>query len=54
VTFLLGEIVSSGRRIVGFDLTEIVPKLQAGIDAIVGARMLAKLCAVSIKGLENR
>lgn len=54
VCFLLCEVVASGRRIVGFDLTEVVPKLQSGIDAVVGARLLAKLCAASIKGLENK
>ena len=51
---LLGEIVASGRRIVGFDVTEVVPKLQSGADALVGARMLAKLCAASLKSAQNR
>ena len=54
VAFLLGEIAASGRRIVGFDVTEVVPKLQSGADALVGARMLAKLCAASLKSVQNR
>lgn len=54
VAFLLGEIAASDRRIVGFDVTEVVPKLQSGADALVGARMLAKLCAASLKSAQNR
>ena len=49
-SFLLGEVVRSRRRIVGFDLCEVAPSREAAgvdrsesIDGIVGARMLYKL-----------
>jgi agmatinase len=43
-SFLLGAVVASGRRIVGFDLCEVVagPGPES-IDAMVGARLLYKL-----------
>lgn len=46
---LINRVASSGRQIVGFDLTEIVPVMDSGVDAAVGARMLVKLCAAAIK-----
>ena len=46
---LINRVVESGRTIVGFDLTEIVPVVDSGVDAVVGARMLVKLCAAALK-----
>lgn len=45
---LINRVAESGREIVGFDLTEIVPVMESGVDAAVGARMLAKLCAAAL------
>lgn len=42
--FLINEIVKSGRKIVGFDLTEVSPSEENEWDANVGARILYKLC----------
>ena len=47
--FLLESVVRSGRRIVGFDLVEVVPKYEERMDEIVGARMLYKLCVLTLK-----
>jgi agmatinase len=40
---LLGAVVQSGRRIVGFDLNEVAPGEDDELDANVGARLLYKL-----------
>jgi agmatinase len=50
--WLLRSVVDSGRRIVGFDLCEVAPNPAAGapaIDAIVGARMLFRLCGQTLR-----
>jgi agmatinase len=50
--WLLKSVVDSGRRIVGFDLCEVAPNPAAGapaIDAIVGARMLFRLCGQALR-----
>jgi agmatinase len=46
---MLEMVVKSGRRIVGFDVVEVSPGPKGGpeIDAIVGARVLYKLCGVA-------
>ncbi len=44
--YLLLAVVRSGRRVVGFDLCEVVPSDDDQWDAIVGARLLYKLCSV--------
>ena len=49
VVYLLGRIVDSGRTIVGFDLTEVVPSLEDKTDAEIAARMLFKLCGMALK-----
>lgn len=41
---LFMAVVTSGRRIVGFDLMEVAPGPQGHWDANIGARMLYKLC----------
>jgi agmatinase len=46
---MLEMVVKSGRRIVGFDVVEVSPGPKGGpeMDAIVGARVLYKLCGVA-------
>ena len=45
---LLEVLQASGRRIVGFDLCEVSPRDLADWDAIVGARLLYKLCGFAM------
>lgn len=50
--FLLSELASSGRTIVGFDLCEVAPDQSDEDnhwDANVGARILYKLCGFTLK-----
>lgn len=47
--WLLDHIAASGRRIAGFDLCEVASSPNSSIDAIVGARMLFKLCGITLK-----
>ncbi|MDR2885753.1 MAG: agmatinase family protein [Rikenellaceae bacterium] len=47
--YLLDAVARSGRRIVGFDLTEVSPDRDSEWDANVGARMLYKLCNITLK-----
>lgn len=51
--YLINEIAESGRRIVGFDLCEVVPSQKIGWDSNVGARVLYKLCNLTLKS-QNR
>lgn len=46
VFYLFKQVVASGRELIGFDLNEVSvgEHSQDGIDAIVGARALYKLC----------
>ncbi|MDE6139565.1 MAG: arginase family protein, partial [Alistipes sp.] len=53
-TYLLGRIVDSGRRIVGFDLVEVVPDIDDRIDAVIAARLLFKLCSVALKNSQTK
>ncbi|MBP8301786.1 MAG: agmatinase family protein [Planctomycetes bacterium] len=46
---MIGAVVESGRRIVGFDLVEVAPG-QDEWDANVGARLLYKLCGAAMAG----
>ncbi len=46
--YLLEKVVESGRRIISFDVVEVTPSQNEKIDAIVGARILYKLCGMSI------
>lgn len=46
--FLLEELSRSGRTIVGFDLNEVAPSPDDEWDSIVGARLLYKLCLLSL------
>lgn len=42
--YLIGAVVRSGRRIIGFDLNEVAPGEGDEWDANVGSRLLYKLC----------
>ncbi len=46
--YLLERVVASGRKIISFDVVEVTPSQNEKIDAIVGARILYKLCGMSI------
>jgi len=47
--YLMECVVESGREIVGFDMVEVAPKMDDRTDAIVGARILYKLCLLTLK-----
>jgi agmatinase len=48
--YILEELAKSGRRVVGFDLTEVAPDPNGGEwDANVGARILYKLCGCLLR-----
>ena len=47
--WLLDTLVRSGRRIIGFDVVEVAPAPEAKVDAITGARVLWKLCNLTLK-----
>jgi agmatinase len=47
--YLIDAISRSGRTIIGFDLNEVVPSKNNQWDANVGARMLYKLCNITLK-----
>ncbi len=47
--YLLECVTASKRKIIGFDLVEVAPSSHSRIDAIVGARMLFKLCGQTLK-----
>ena len=49
VVYLMECVVDSGRRIAGFDLVEVVPCPEDKIDAVVGARVLYKLCGLALR-----
>lgn len=51
--YLLNAVAESGRRIVGFDLCEVAPGREGKWDAIVGARVLFKLCGITLKSSDN-
>ncbi|MEG1621892.1 MAG: agmatinase family protein [Alistipes sp.] len=47
--YLLETLVRSGRRIVGFDVVEVVPQAGEKVDEIIGARILYKLCGQTLQ-----
>jgi agmatinase len=49
VVYLLSRIVDSGRHIVGFDLSEVVPDLEDTTDAAIASRLLYNMCCVALK-----
>jgi agmatinase len=51
---LLRMLVSSGRRVVGFDLSEVAPGGRSDWDANVGARVLYKLIGFALMSQPSR
>lgn len=49
VVYLMGKLVDSGRKIVGFDLTEVVPDMDDKTDAAIAARLLYNMCCMALK-----
>ena len=49
VVYLVKTVVESGREVVGFDLSEVVSSIGDKMDAIVGARLLAKMCVAMLR-----
>lgn len=47
--WLVDAVVRSGRRIIGFDVVEVAPAAGERIDAIVGARVLWKMCGLALR-----
>ena len=47
--YLVNMVVASGREIVGFDISEVVSSINDKMDAIVGARLLAKLSVAMLR-----
>lgn len=47
--WLVDAVVRSGRRLIGFDVVEVAPAAESRIDAVVGARVLWKLCGLTLK-----
>lgn len=47
--WLLETVVRTGRRIIGFDVVEVSPAREEKLDAITGARILWKLCGLTLK-----
>jgi agmatinase len=52
VVYLLDKLVNSGRQIVGFDLSGVVSCHNDKVDALVAARLLFKMCGISLKGVQ--
>lgn len=50
--YLIDEIVTSGRRIVAFDLCEVVPGIDLS-DAYIGARLLYRLCCAVLESQDG-
>lgn len=51
--WLIECIARSGRQIVGFDVVEVVPHEGETVDAVVGARVLYKLCLATLLSRDN-
>lgn len=47
--WLLETVVRTGRKIIGFDVVEVTPAPEERMDAITGARVLWKLCGLTLK-----
>lgn len=47
--YLLEQLATSGREIIGFDVVEVSPSDESVIDLATGVRILYKLCGISIK-----
>lgn len=53
VVYLMERIVASGRRIVGFDITEVVPSIENKAEMRVVARLLFKMCSIALKSVDS-
>jgi len=53
IVFLLEELISKGKKIIGFDLCEVAPGKDQW-DGNVGARVLYKLCLLTLKSQKNK
>ena len=51
--YLIHQVVISGRKVIGFDLVEVVPAAAGEWDSNVGARLLYKLCGAAGKSQEK-
>ena len=51
--YLLQRLGESGRRIIGFDVVEVAPRGEETTDAVVGARILWKLCGQALRSNEK-
>ena len=49
VIYLLGKIVDSGRKIVGFALSEVLPDMDDKTDAAIASRLLYNICSMALK-----
>ena len=49
IVYLMGKVVDSGRKIVGFDLTQVVPDMDDKTDAAIAARLLYNMCCMALK-----
>lgn len=49
VVYLINRVVESGRHIIGFDLTEVVPAIDCKTDATIAARLLFNICSLALK-----
>ena len=47
--YMINRVVESGRRIAGFDVAGVVPKVEDYVDAAVAARMLYRLCGMALR-----
>jgi agmatinase len=54
MVFLFEEVIASGRKIIGFDLCEVAPGKDGQWDGNVGARVLYKLCLLTLKSQKNK
>lgn len=52
VIYLINCVVESGRQIVGFDLTEVVPDMDDKTDAMIASRLLFNLCSLALKNYD--
>ena len=52
--WLLATLVQAGRRIIGFDVVEVCPSSEGHLDAVTGARVLWKLCGLTLRSNERK
>ncbi len=52
--YLLQRLVDSGRRIIGFDVVEVGTHAEEKSDAVVGARILWRLCGQALRSNDKK